>query len=217
MKEKNSAAGAAFSCITADSSGVITDNSVEKKVEKPGLLLHSCCGTCSSSVIERLAGEFNITVFFYNPCITDEEEYKRRRDAQIQFIENFNSDRIDLENIAFIEGPYEPGAFFEMTRGHEGDPEGGSRCGLCFRQRLEKTAQTAGFAGCDCFGTTLTVSPHKNYEIISGIGRELALKYGLSFLDRDFKKQDGFRRSIELSKKYGLYRQNYCGCSFSRR
>ncbi|MGN0701775.1 MAG: epoxyqueuosine reductase QueH [Lentihominibacter sp.] len=217
MKDKNSAAGAAFNCAVADNSGVITGNSAEKKVEKPSLLLHSCCGPCSSSVIERLAGEFNIIVFFYNPCITDEEEYKRRRNTQIQLIESFNRDRIDFANISFMEGAYEPGAFLEMTRGHEADSEGGARCGLCFRQRLEKTAQTAGFAGCDYFGTTLTVSPHKNYEIISGIGRELALKYGLSFLDRDFKKQDGFKRSIELSKKYELYRQNYCGCGFSRR
>lgn len=191
--------------------------SFEKKVEKPSLMLHSCCGPCSSSVVERLAGEFNVTVFFYNPCITDEEEYKKRREAQIQFIEKFNAERIDLADINFIEGPYEPGAFLAAAEGHETDPEGGARCVICFRQRLEKAAQTAMLSGCDYFGTTLTVSPHKNYEIISQAGREIGARYGLSFLDRDFKKQDGFRRSIELSKKYGLYRQNYCGCLYSKR
>lgn len=217
MKEKNTAAEVALNSIVTENSGVLPEDSLEKKIERPGLLLHSCCGPCSTSVVERLAGEFNITLFFYNPCITDEQEYKRRRDAQIKFIEEFNKERIDIPNISFMEGPYEPGAFFKMTEGFESEPEGGARCGLCFRQRLEKTAQRAGLSGCDYFGTTLTVSPHKNYEIISGIGRELALKYGLSFLDRDFKKQDGFRRSIELSKKYNLYRQNYCGCRFSER
>lgn len=186
---------------------------------RPSLLLHSCCGPCSSSVIERLAGEFNITVFFFNPCITDEEEYRRRRQAQIQLIEKMNEEFLGmgLPEIRFIEGSYNRGTFFKAVEGHEDDPEGGERCSLCFRQRLEETAVTAGMAGCDYFGTTLTVSPHKNFRVISAIGRELALKYGLTFLDRDFKKKDGFRRSTELSKKYGLYRQNYCGCQFSKR
>lgn len=217
MKEKNRAAGIAVNNFMTGNTRMMPDNSMSKKLEKPGLLLHSCCGPCSSSVIERLAGEFNITVFFYNPCITDEKEYKLRRDSQIKLIEKFNQERIDLQNISFMEGAYEPGEFFDLTKGHEQDPEGGARCAICFRQRLEKTAQTAAIAGCDYFGTTLTVSPHKNYEIISGIGREIAMKYNLSFLDRDFKKQDGFRRSIELSKKYELYRQNYCGCDFSKK
>ncbi|MDO4869392.1 MAG: epoxyqueuosine reductase QueH [Bacillota bacterium] len=193
------------------------------KEEKPSVMLHSCCGPCSSSVIETLAGEFNITVFFYNPCITDEEEYKRRRQTQIDLIDALNQERLDPMAavnrgvIHFMEGPYNPGSFLELCRGFENEPEGGARCSLCFRQRLEKTAEMAGMAGCDYFGTTLTVSPHKNYTVISEIGKEIALKYGLSFLDRDFKKKDGFRRSIELSKKYGLYRQNYCGCCYSVR
>ena len=217
MKKKEAGSGIITKAFDEIAKELILDNSPEKKIVKPCLLLHSCCGPCSSSVIERLASEFTITVFFYNPCITDEEEYKRRRKAQIEFIDKFNASRIDLENISFMEGPYEPGAFFALTEGHEDDTEGGSRCGLCFRQRLEKTAETAGLAGCDWFGTTLTVSPHKNYEIISNIGKEIAAKYRLTFLDRDFKKQDGFKRSIELSKKYDLYRQNYCGCKFSNR
>lgn len=217
MKEKKQTAGMAGGDLMMRNTQIMHDDSLEKKVEKPHLLLHSCCGPCSTSVIERLAGEFNITVLFYNPCITSEAEYKQRRESQIKFIEKFNQERMDLPDIRFMEGPYEPGEFFTLTEGHEEDPEGGARCAICFRQRLEKAAQTASIAGCDYFGTTLTVSPHKNYEIISGIGKEIALKYKLSFLDRDFKKQDGFRRSIELSKKYELYRQNYCGCRFSER
>lgn len=217
MKEKKYADSISERNFIMNGAEIMAGNPLDKKVERPSLLLHSCCGPCSTSVIERLAGEFNITVFFYNPCITNEKEYKLRRDSQIKFIERFNQERIDLPNISLMEGPYEPGEFFEITRGHEEDAEGGARCAICFRQRLEKAAQTATFAGCDFFGTTLTVSPHKNYEIISGIGKDLAGKYGISFLDRDFKKQDGFKRSIELSKKYELYRQNYCGCKFSER
>ena len=119
--------------------------------------------------------------------------------------------------IVFREGDYCPGAFFEATAGLGNEPEGGARCEVCFRQRLEKTAAAACISGADYFGTTLTVSPHKDYKLISEIGRELALKYGLSFLDRDFKKKDGFARSIQLSRKYSLYRQNYCGCKYSER
>lgn len=207
-----------------DSDGAfVPDNIRSVRTEKPSLLLHSCCGPCSTAVIERLAEEFNITVFFYNPCITDEEEYKKRRASQIKFIEAYNNERLDPEQITdrgvihFMEGPYNPGTFFDLCKGFEQEPEGGSRCTICFRQRLEKTAEMAGLAGCDLFGTTLTVSPHKNYKLISEIGNEIAIRYGLSFLDRDFKKKNGFKRSIELSKQYGLYRQNYCGCVFSKR
>ena len=207
--------------------GLLTDSGFDTRAEKPRLLLHSCCGPCSTAVVERLSGEFNITVFFYNPCITDEEEYRKRRQSQIRFIELFNEERmhglggsiavIDADDVKFMEGPYNPGLFLELCVGHEDDPEGGDRCSICFRQRLEKTAEAAGLTGCDFFGTTLTVSPLKSYKKISEIGRELAVKYGLSFLDRDFKKQDGFKRTVELSRKYGLYRQDYCGCVFSRR
>lgn len=205
-------------CIKQENNFIESETLDEREV-KSSLLLHSCCGPCSSAVIERLAGEFQITVFFFNPCIDDEEEYKRRRASQIKLIEKMNETFVGMgvPEIRFLEGNYNSGAFLRAVEGHEEDPEGGDRCSICFRQRLEETAITAKMAGCDYFGTTLTVSPHKNFRIISAIGRELALKYGLTFLDRDFKKKDGFKRSTELSKKYGLYRQNYCGCRFSKR
>lgn len=187
------------------------------KIEKPSLLLHSCCGPCSTAVIERLAGDYQITIFFYNPCITDEEEYQRRKEAQIQFIKQYNESLPPKENIRFMEGPYDTKNFYRAVEGLENEPEGGKRCLECFRLRLEKTAETCKLAGCDYFGTTLTVSPHKNYELISRLGRSLAVHYGLSFIDEDFKKKDGFKRSIELSRQYGLYRQNYCGCEYSKR
>ena len=198
-------------------SDYVINDCTETQTTKPELLLHSCCGPCSTSVIERLVDEFNVMVFFYNPCITDGEEYRRRREAQIQFIEQFNEENAGRCRIVFREGDYCPGAFFEATAGLGNEPEGGARCEVCFRQRLEKTAAAACISGADYFGTTLTVSPHKDYKLISEIGRELALKYGLSFLDRDFKKKDGFARSIQLSRKYSLYRQNYCGCKYSER
>lgn len=197
--------------------GFVPGDDFQKEVKKASLLLHSCCGPCSTAVVERLADEFDVTVFFYNPCITDEEEYQRRRSAQIQFIEKFNEENMGRCRISFKEGDYRPGSFIEMVKGHEEDPEGGARCRLCFAQRLEKTAETARMTGHDIFGTTLTVSPHKNYGVISETGRRLALKYGISYLDRDFKKKNGFARSVELSKKYGLYRQDYCGCVYSKR
>ncbi|MBQ6370011.1 MAG: epoxyqueuosine reductase QueH [Firmicutes bacterium] len=191
--------------------------SLTESLQRPALLLHSCCGPCSTAVIERLADEFEITVFYYNPCITDEEEYLLRRENQKKFLQEFNEERIEKNRIRFLEGAYHPGAFLKLVKGHEQDPEGGERCSLCFAQRLEKTAETAQMTGCDYFGTTLTVSPHKNYRRISEIGQSIALRYGLTFLDRDFKKKDGFKRSIELSRRYGLYRQDYCGCEFSKR
>ena len=156
-------------------------------------------------------------MFFYNPCITDEEEYIRRRDTQKEFIEDYNRKHPEQKDIRMIEGRYDPGSFFMMTEGFKEEPEGGKRCSICFRQRLEKTAETARMQGYDMFGTTLTVSPHKDYSKISDIGRQIALVYGVGFLDRDFKKRDGFKRSLELSKEYGLYRQDYCGCQYSRR
>lgn len=195
----------------------VEGNGFQETVRKPSLLLHSCCGPCSTAVVERLTDEFEITVFFYNPCITDEAEYRSRREAQLKFLERFNEENIGVSRVFFKEGPYRPGDFFKAAEGLEQEPEGGARCSACFAQRLEKTAETASLAGFDYFGTTLTVSPHKNYKRISEIGRGIALRYGLSFLDRDFKKKDGFKRSIELSKKYDLYRQDYCGCEYSKK
>ena len=198
------------------SSGFLPGSGCREEVSKPKLLLHSCCGPCSTAVVERLTGEFDVTVYYYNPCITDEKEYQLRREAQIKFIDRYNEENLGDIKVYFREGIYRPAEFYILTQGLENEPEGGARCSVCFRQRLEKTAEEASLSGYDFFGTTLTVSPHKNYRIISEIGRELALRYGLSFLDRDFKKKDGFRRSVELSKKYELYRQNYCGCEYSK-
>ena len=184
--------------------------------EKRHILLHSCCGPCSTACIERLITDYKITVFFYNPNITDREEYEKRKANQIKFIEAYNSE-VDEENqVVFIEGEYLPEDFFDAAKGLEDCPEGGERCTECFKLRLDRTARAAIVMGFPIFGTTLTVSPHKNYQLISAIGTELGEVYGLEFLDMDFKKKAGFQRSIELSKKYELYRQNYCGCEFSK-
>lgn len=187
--------------------------------EKNRLLLHSCCGPCSTACIERLIGEYKITVFFYNPNITDREEYELRKENQIKFINMYNaklSDSDSGDRVEFIEGEYLPEEFYRVSKGLENEPEGGKRCTECFSLRMERTAQAAIKTGNGIFGTTLTVSPHKNYNLISAIGCELADKYGLEFLDMDFKKKAGFQRSIQMSKEYGLYRQNYCGCKFSK-
>ena len=199
-KEKKICTMTQTACGSSDCRTFFPDGKFQEPVEKRSLLLHSCCGPCSTAVVERLAEEFNVTVFFYNPCITDQEEYLRRRSAQIQFLEKFNEENIGKTRVLYKEGDYRPGSFYERTKGHESDPEGGARCLLCFRQRLEKTAETASLSGHEIFGTTLSVSPHKNYKAISEIGCQLALQYGLSFLDRDFKKKNGFGRSVELSK-----------------
>lgn len=203
--------------LSADASSMCSLAGAGETVMKPALLLHSCCGPCSTSVIERLAPDYDITVFFYNPCITDEAEYEKRKESQIAFIEKYNLKLAGLHRIHFIEGVYEPDKYYQLTAGFSNEPEGGARCTICFRQRLEKTAQTAADKGYGIFTTTLTVSPHKNYPLISAIGEELSEAYGIEFLDLDFKKKAGFQRSIQLSKEYGLYRQNYCGCSYSKR
>jgi predicted adenine nucleotide alpha hydrolase (AANH) superfamily ATPase len=185
---------------------------------RPKLLLHSCCGPCSTAVIERLIGDYEITVYYYNPCITDQQEYEKRKANQIKFIEAINKKAgCEAGCVNFIEGDYEPTKFLEKVKGLEGEPEGGKRCTQCFRMRLEKTAAFAAMKGYPLFTTTLTVSPHKNYQLISEIGRGYAEDYGIEFLDMDFKKKAGFQRSVQLSKEYGLYRQDYCGCDFSKR
>jgi predicted adenine nucleotide alpha hydrolase (AANH) superfamily ATPase len=196
---------------------MILDKMNDVTKEKPRLLLHSCCGPCSTSVIERLSGDYNISVFFYNPNITDRAEYDKRRQTQLKFIEDYNQKVDDENKIAFLEVAYDAEEFYKVVKGYEQEPEGGKRCTECFKLRVEKTAEMAKLSGFEKFATTLTVSPHKNYHLISKIGLDLSLKYGLSFLDIDFKKMAGYQRSVELSKKYGLYRQNYCGCSFSER
>ena len=187
-----------------------------EKGEKPVLFLHSCCGPCSTAVIERLYDDYKITVFFFNPNITAEEEYEKRKGAQKDFIQSFNEEHLGEARVDFIEGDYEPERFFCAAKGLETEPEGGTRCARCFELRLEETAKIAKEKNCDFFTTTLTVSPHKNYELISDIGNGLAEKYGVPFLDMNFRKKGGYQRSIELSKQYGLYRQDHCGCIFAK-
>ena len=184
--------------------------------EKRRILLHSCCGPCSTACIERLLPDYKVTIFYYNPNITDRDEYEKRKANQIKFIEAFNEDVPEEDKVIFIEGEYLPEDFFDVAKGLEDCPEGGERCTECFKLRLDRTAKAATVMGYPIFGTTLTVSPHKNYQLISAIGTQLAEIYELEFLDMDFKKKAGFQRSIELSKKYELYRQNYCGCEFSK-
>ena len=195
---------------------IIVKDEAGLKVSKNRLLLHSCCGPCSTACIERLLPDYNVTVFFYNPNITDREEYEKRKEAQLKFINLYNEKLSDKDKIQFIEGEYLPEEFYDVASEYASEPEGGVRCTECFKLRLERTAQAALRTGNTVFGTTLTVSPNKNYNLISAIGWELSVKYNLEFLDMDFKKKAGFQRSIQMSKEYGLYRQNYCGCEFSK-
>lgn len=194
----------------------IVPEPVTAEVTKNRLLLHSCCGPCSTACIERVLPDYKVTIFFYNPCITDRDEYERRKEAQIKFINAFNEGLSEEDKVDFIEGEYLTEEYFEVALPYADEPEGGARCTECFKLRLDRTAQAALRMGYNIFGTTLTVSPHKNYNLISAIGCELAKKYDLEFLDIDFKKKAGFQRSIQMSKEYDLYRQNYCGCEFSK-
>lgn len=185
--------------------------------ERPRLLLHSCCGPCSSYCLEYLKDHFEITVFYYNPNIYPFEEYEHRLSEQERLI-NEMKDELNTD-IRLLTIPYDHEEFLCAAKGLENEKEGGARCSKCFELRLKKTAETAVTMNMDYFATTLTVSPHKNADLINRIGEKTALELagtsGLMWLPSDFKKNDGYKRSIELSKKYGLYRQNYCGCSFS--
>ena len=178
----------------------------------PKLLLHACCAPCSSWCLEYLSPHFDITLFYYNPNIDDEEEYHRRAEEARRLIREMPSPR----PVHFLEGTYDPDSWHRLVKGHEADPEGGERCGICFEERLRKTAETAAALGFDCFTTTLTISPLKNAALLNDIGFEMGEKYGVAWLPSDFKKREGYKRSIELSREYGLYRQNYCGCVFSK-
>ena len=179
----------------------------------PNLLLHTCCAPCSSAVIEYLTNYFNITVFYYNPNISPLEEYEKRKKEQIKFINEFKS----KNKLNIIDCDYDEEAFKCIAKGLENEPEGGKRCHKCYNLRLEKTALKAKELGYDYFGTTLTVSPYKNSQVLNEIGRILEEKHNIKYLYSDFKKKEGYKRSIELSKKYNLYRQNYCGCIYSKK
>lgn len=192
---------------------IIEKLKMEEPYKPPKLLIHSCCAPCSSYVLEYLSEYFSITIFYYNPNIYPADEYEKRVKEQERLIS-----LMPLKNpVTFVEGDYEPQKYYEAVKGHEKDPEGGERCFICYRMRLEEAARIAREGGFDYFTTTLSISPYKNAEKLNEIGQEVARLYGVSFLPSDFKKRGGYQRSIELSREYGLYRQNYCGCIFSRR
>lgn len=179
----------------------------------PTLLLHSCCAPCSSYVLEYLSDYFAVTVLYYNPNIYPEEEFRHRADEQKRLIETLPS----KHPISFIEGRFDSREFYDAVRGLEHIPEGGERCHACFRLRLEETARIAAENGFDYFTTTLTISPLKNAAALNKIGEETASHFGIAWLPSDFKKKNGYKRSVELSSEYGLYRQDYCGCVFSKK
>jgi predicted adenine nucleotide alpha hydrolase (AANH) superfamily ATPase len=178
---------------------------------RPRLLLHSCCGPCSSYVLEYLSKHFAVTVFYYNPNIWPEAEFHKRAEVQRTLVSRLNPD----DPAELVVADYRPEEFVNIATGLETEPEGGKRCRRCFALRLEEAARYAGEHAFDYFTTTLSVSPHKDAAVLNELGGTLAEKYGVPFLFADFKKRGGYKRSIELSGQYGLYRQNYCGCRYS--
>ena len=198
--------------------------------EPEKVFLHSCCAPCSSYCMEYLRRYFDVTVFYYNPNIMDEAEYRKRVAEQKRLIDAYNrlsetvaetgtgtKEVITLRKISFVEGKYDVGNYLQAVKGLEDAPEGGNRCDRCFELRLRETARMAKEMGMDYFTTTLTISPLKNAQLINEIGNRIGAEVGIAFLPSDFKKNNGYLRSIELSKEYDLYRQNYCGCDFSMR
>lgn len=179
----------------------------------PKLLLHSCCAPCSSYVLEYLSKYFKITIVYYNPNISPYDEYKKRLAEQIRLINEMKS----INKISLLECSYDNEVYEEEIKGLELEPERGSRCLKCYHLRLEYTAKLAKEKGFDYFGTTLSVSPYKSSEVLNRIGEELSCVYNIPYLYSDFKKKGGYKRSIELSKIYNLYRQDYCGCKYSKR
>ena len=180
--------------------------------EKPSLLLHSCCAPCSSYVLEYLAPYFNICDFYYNPNISPKKEYEDRKEELVRLIREMG---LSTE-VTFLEGTYQPEEFFAMAKGLEDLPEGGERCFKCYEMRLRESAKIAKERGTEYFATTLTISPLKNAQKLNEIGERLAEEYGVKYLPSDFKKKNGYKRSVELSAQYELYRHNYCGCVFSK-
>ncbi|MCD7955522.1 MAG: epoxyqueuosine reductase QueH [Lachnospiraceae bacterium] len=205
--------------IAANLSGEKSSGTGENPLSNPvpSLLLHSCCAPCSSYVLEYLSNYFRITVLYYNPNIYPEEEYARRVKEQRRLIQEMRQNGVLPYPVDMIEGRFEPSEFYEAVRHLEQIPEGGERCAACFRLRLGETARIAADCGFDYFTTTLTISPLKNAQRLNEIGECLAGKYGVKWLPCDFKKKNGYKRSVELSAEYGLYRQDYCGCIFSKR
>ena len=187
-----------------------TIKGLQKEGKHPSLLLHSCCGPCSSYVMEYLAQYFDITIFYYNPNIAPESEFRFRAEEQERLI-----DEMGL-GVKYLPGKYDPERFFELAKGLEDQPEGGERCFRCYRLRLEEAASVAKEGDFDYFTTTLSISPHKNAQVLNELGREIGEAFGIPYLFSDFKKKNGYRRSCELSIEYNLYRQDYCGCTFSK-
>lgn len=186
---------------------------IQNNSKTPTLLLHSCCAPCSSYVLEYLSQYFKITVFYYNPNISPKEEYIKRVEEQKRLIS-----QLPVKNpVDFIEGDYEPQDFYDIAKGLEQVPEGGERCFNCYKLRLEKTAKLAYDLNMDYYTTTLSISPYKNALKLNEIAEELSEIYSVKNLPSDFKKKEGYKRSIQLSKEYDLYRQDYCGCIFSKR
>lgn len=184
------------------------------KLEKiPTILLHSCCAPCSSYVISFLSQYFNITILYYNPNISPQEEYEKRKKEQIRLIKELKT----KNKLDYLDCDYDNELYNELIKGYETDSEGGSRCSICFKMRLEKTAKLAKENNYDYYCSTLTVSPHKNSKIVNEIGETIANKHNIKWLYSDFKKNEGFKQSITLSKKYDLYRQDYCGCIYSKK
>ena len=185
---------------------IIKDNEGKK------VLLHSCCAPCSSYVIEYLSKYFKLTIYYYNPNISPYEEYLKRKEEQIRLINTMKTKyKVDI-----IDSDYDNDLYEEKIKGLENEPERGSRCHVCYGLRLEKTCIKAKELNYDFFGTTLTLSPYKDSKVLNEIGKELMDKYNINYLFSDFKKKEGYKRSIELSKIYNLYRQNYCGCKYSK-
>ncbi len=195
---------------------LICDKQIEEMTrdgKRPRLLLHSCCGPCSSYVIEYLSRFFDVTVFFSNSNISPEEEFDKRLITQREVTEKLKTQY----PVSLVADEYNHEDFLNKVSGLENEREGGARCTECFRLRLLEAAKYAKENGFDCFTTTLSVSPHKNAEILNSLGNEIGEQFGISFLTADFKKREGYKRSIELSRELDLYRQEYCGCEFSIR
>ena len=184
----------------------------QREERVPRLLLHVCCAPCSSAVLEYLSQYFAITLLYYNPNISPREEYDKR-EAELK---RLVSEMELVHPVHLLPCDYDGQAFVEAARGLEGEPEGGARCEACFRLRLEYAAQEAARLHFDYYTTTLTISPMKNAPLLNQLGEEMGEKYGVAHLPSDFKKKNGYKRSVELSKEYGLYRQDYCGCAFSK-
>lgn len=189
------------------------DNLIENLDTVPTLLIHACCAPCSSYVLEYLSRYFHINILYYNPNITSEDEYKYRLSEEERLINELPV----KYPVKLIAGEYEPEAYFKAVKGLEDEPEGGKRCEVCFELRLREAAEKCRETGADYFLTTLTISPLKNAEKINEIGERIAEEYGVKYLPSDFKKKNGYKRSIELSREYDLYRQNFCGCVFSKK